>query len=433
MKSRKILLTTILLSFVLCLHAQSALEAIRQDISFAASNYRVYPDPDSLNYNLTPAPKGKKPFYISHYGRHGSRYINNRKGYDIPYKMMQKADSIGELTPLGQDILKEMQKIIEDTEGQWGDLTSTGQMELRNIGHRMIQRFPEVFQGDAYVDAKSTVVFRCMLSMGTCLTEMAKMNPQLRISMRASKRDMWYMNHQDKKLRNNAMTTQAKEAYDKFTNKRIKNPKLMKMLFKHPRIASKVVEEKMLNFYLIKMGLFQLNTDFYDQSFLRELFTPEDIYNMWQHENVWWYIQHGACKLNSSRQPYTQRYLLRKIIEEADSCIRLEKPGAQLRFGHETVLLPLTCLLGVNGADLEIADMERLESRGWWGSSIFPMGANLQFVFYRSDSNDKDVVFKVLLNEKEATLPIGTDMAPYYHWEDFRSIYLEKLDKYENK
>ncbi|MBO7371453.1 MAG: histidine-type phosphatase, partial [Bacteroidales bacterium] len=26
------------------------------------------------NYSLTPAPKGYRPFYISHYGRHGSRY-----------------------------------------------------------------------------------------------------------------------------------------------------------------------------------------------------------------------------------------------------------------------------------------------------------------------------------------------------------------------
>ncbi len=431
MKSNRIIFTTLLLFLVLSLQAQLALEAIKQDISFAASNYRLYPDKQEVH--LTPAPAGKKPFYISHYGRHGSRYLNDRKGYDIPYNMMMRADSLDELTPLGKDVLKEVKTIIEDAEGQWGDLTSTGQMQLRNIGHRMVERFPEVFSGDAYVDAKSTVVLRCMLSMGTCLTEMAKMNPQLRISMRASKRDMWYMNHQDKKLRNNAMTALAKEAYETYTIKRVKNPKLMKMIFKHPRAVRKVVDEKMFNFYLIKTGLFQLDTDMYNQSFLRELFTPEDVYQLWQHENVWWYIQHGACKLNDTKQPYTQRFLLRKIIEEADSCIRLEKPGAQLRFGHETVLLPLTCLLGLNGADLEIADLERLETRGWWGSNIFPMGANIQFIFYRSDPNDKDVVFKVLLNEQEATLPIGTDMAPYYHWSDFRNIYLEKLDRYEDK
>jgi hypothetical protein len=55
------------------------------------------------------------------------------------------------------------------------------------------------------------------------------------------------------------------------------------------------------------------------------------------------------------------------------------------------------------------------------------MGANLQFIFYRSGPKDKDVLLKVLLNEQEATLPIPTDCAPYYHWADFRSYCLEKL------
>jgi hypothetical protein len=64
-------------------------------------------------------------------------------------------------------------------------------------------------------------------------------------------------------------------------------------------------------------------------------------------------------------------------------------------------------------------------------SLVFPMASNLQFVFYRSDLNDEDIVFKVLLNEREATLPIPTDMAPYYHWRDFRTFYLNKLDSYQ--
>ena len=59
------------------------------------------------------------------------------------------------------------------------------------------------------------------------------------------------------------------------------------------------------------------------------------------------------------------------------------------------------------------------------------MAANIQFVFYRKDLQDKDVLVKVLLNENEATLPIATDCAPYYHWNDFRDFYLKKLDSYK--
>ena len=60
------------------------------------------------------------------------------------------------------------------------------------------------------------------------------------------------------------------------------------------------------------------------------------------------------------------------------------------------------------------------------------MAANLQFVFYRSGPQDSDVLLKVLLNEQEATLPIATDCAPYYHWSDFRSYCLAKLDAYDS-
>jgi hypothetical protein len=37
----------------------------------------------------------------------------------------------------------------------------------------------------------------------------------------------------------------------------------------------------------------------------------------------------------------------------------------------------------------------------------------------------------VLLNENEATLPIKTDDAPYYHWNDVRDYYLKMLDEYQ--
>jgi hypothetical protein len=423
-------ITAIFLLLVLCVQAQSVKDIIKKDPSYAACNYRIYPD--SVEMPMTPAPEGKHPFYISHYGRHGSRYINNRDGYDIPYKMMLRADSMGQLTPTGHKVLKEIELIIEDSEGQWGDLTGFGQLQQRHISQRMMERFPEIFSGDAHVDAKSTVVNRCMLSMGSFLMEMAKMNPQLRITMRATKRDMWYMNHQDKLLRK-GMPEETEKAYDQFVAKYSKNAKLMKQLFINADSASKVVDEAWLNYYIIKMGLFQLNTRLYKEAYLTDLFEIEDLYNLWKTDNVWWYINYGNSELNDGDRPYTQRYLLRQIIADADSCILLEKPGVQLRFGHETVLLPLTCLLDINGYGQHIDDWENLDAQGWWSSDVFPMASNLQLIFYRSDINDKDVFFKVLLNEQEAQLPIKTDCAPYYHWKDFREFYLDKLDKYDKK
>lgn len=430
MKRNSLQLTVLWLLLAVSAQAQTVADLIKNDPSYAACNYRIYPD--SVDMPMTPAPAGKQPFYISHYGRHGSRYINNRKGYDVPYKMMLRADSLGQLTPTGHDVLKEIELIIADSEGQWGDLTGFGMLQQRHIAQRMIERFPEVLSGDARVNARSTVVTRCMMSMGSFLMEMAKINPQLRITMRATKRDMWYMNHQDKLLHKD-MPEDIEDAYNQYVAKYSKNHKLMKQLFIDADSASKVVDEMWLNYYIIKMGLFQLNTHFYQKTFLTDLFEVEDLYNLWKTDNVWWYLNYGSSQLNDGDRPFTQRYLLRQIIADADSCLQMEKPGVQLRFGHETVLLPLTCLLGVNGYDKRIDNWEDIEAEGWLSSSVFPMASNLQLIFYRTDINDKDVLFKVLLNEQEAQLPLSTDCAPYYHWNDFRKFYLDKLDKYDEK
>ena len=123
--------------------------------------------------------------------------------------------------------------------------------------------------------------------------------------------------------------------------------------------------------------------------------------------------------------------LLRKIIEEADEAIAKKGHGATLRFGHETIVLPLICLLGLNGFDRQFENLEDLDVNGWINFDVFPMAANVQWVFYRKNPQDKDVLFKILLNEKESWLPIPTDCEPYYHWKDFREFYLKKLDAYQ--
>ena len=408
-------------------HAQTVRDLIIRKPVYASCNYNTYPD--SFPKKLTPSPEGKKPFYISHYGRHGSRYISSRSGYDIPFRMMEHADSVDELTPTGDRVYHEMKLVMADTEGRWGELTGYGKDQHRGIARRMIEHFPEVFRDDARVSCVSTIVPRCIESMGVAMAEMKQINPQLRITMEASQRNQWYMNHQDRKLRRGYMTPEAQKAYDTYISSRMGNSRLMELIFKNPDIVKEIVDEEHFNYYLIKMGLFQQNTHLWQNTYLQDLFETDELYRMWQIDNVLWYIQHGACKLNGGKQPTSQIPLLKRLIADADSCIRLEKPGAQLRFGHETVLLPLVCLMGINGYDLATDNLDELETKGWWCSSVFPMGANLQFIFYRSNPKDQNVLMKVLLNEQEATLPIATDCPPYYRWTDVRSYCMEILKR----
>ena len=427
----KVLLTATALAPSAEASAQSVVDIISKNPAYATCNYNIYPD--TLMFESTPPPRGKQPFYISHYGRHGSRYISNRKGFDIPYLMMLHADSLDELTPTGKRVLEEMKIIMADSEGQWGELTDYGRQQIRLIARHMMERFPEVLGGNATVTGVSTTTPRCLLSIGTTMMELMQRNPQLQITISSSKRNMNYLNFQDMALRKNYMTPEARKVFDSYINKRQGNKRLMELLFLNPDIVDEVVDETQFNYYLMKMGLFQQNTHLYKNTFLTSLFTTEELHRMWQMDNALWYIQHGACKLNGGLQPYSQRHLLRQLIADADSCLRLDKPGAQLRFGHETVLLPLVCLIGIDGYDLETDDLDDLEPKGWWSSSVFPMASNVQFVFYRSNPNDKDVLVKVLLNEKEATLPLPSNRAPYYRWTDLRRYCLKKLRQYDKR
>lgn len=429
MKNHRILLLFTLLWMVSEGMSQSAFGLLSKDRNLSASNYCIYPD--SIEPVLTDPPLGKKPFYMSHYGRHGSRYLNDRKGYDFPYGILAKADSLGKLTPLGQKMLKQLGMIRDDSEGRWGDLTGLGKQQHRRIATRMVQRFPEIFSGNNHVQARSTTVTRCVISMGAAVQQLVTLCPQLQISIDASQKDMWFMNHQDSVLRSRMKHPETRKVYKAFCEPRNYSPRVMQMLFNDSVYAREHGDEVWLIYYLIKAALIQQNTSFGRDCSLIDLFSYEEIHQFWQKENAWWYYSYGPSLLNGGEQHYTQRYLLRKMIEEADSCLQLKTPCAQLRFGHETVVLPLVCLLGINGFDFQTDDFEKLEPAGWWACLVFPMASNVQLVFYRDGPKDKNVLVKVLLNEREARLPLPDDLAPYYRWKDFRKYYLKKLDDYE--
>ena len=424
-------LLTLANSLFMKVSAQSTIkDEIRHNIRFSASNYLAYPGPQQ--HRLTPPPAGKKPFYLSHYGRHGSRYHNKYITYDIPYQIMASADSVGKLTPFGQDVLQRLKLVREDAQERLGELTPLGAEQHQQIAHRMVERFPEIFEGKTTIDARSTTVVRCILSMENFLLQLIRENPKLKIHHNATHRDMYYLNQQDKRLWNMKMDSVTKVRYEAFTKPREKNDRLMRSLFNDMDYVSQHVDAGKLNYFLFKVACNIQSTDMRNQLTLYDLFTDDEVYRNWEKENAWWYINFGGSTLNGGLQPYSQRNLLRKIIQDADSCLKLDRPTVQLRFGHETVVMPLTCLLNLNGYGLATDRLESLTRKEWADFKIFPMGSNIQFIFYRSDPADTDVLFKVLLNENEASLPLKGDLAPYYRWADFKAYYLKKLEAYEN-
>lgn len=75
---RHLLLTAVAvcLSFT-TISAQTGRELLRENPMRAANAYHVYEAPKDIKG--TPVPEGFTPFYVSHYGRHGSRYHTSPK------------------------------------------------------------------------------------------------------------------------------------------------------------------------------------------------------------------------------------------------------------------------------------------------------------------------------------------------------------------
>ena len=411
--------------------AQQAREDFRKDITLSGSNYKAYPGPQKA---LTPAPAGYTPYYISHYGRHGSRYLLGSRDYDMPYNALKKLADAGMLTEKGLEVFDKVGQIREEARGRDGELTQLGAEQHRCIAKRMYERFPEVFKGKTNIDAKSTQVIRCVLSMENALLQFTTMNPELNITHDASRHDLYYMNYKDSvliALRNEA--TKAQEFKD-FSQKHRTGDRVINLLFKDKEFLK---ENKISGHFLVEK-IFELasniqSTELRHKFNMYDLFNEDEVYDLWAGSNAWWYVSYGNSPLSGGIQGYSQRNLVRKIISEADSCLAFPHPGATLRYGHDTMVMPLVCLLNLNGYGKQ-EPLDYRDKNGSLNYRIFPIACNGQFIFYHKNDQDKDVIFKVLLNEDEAQLP---DLKPvqgcYYKWSDFREFFLKKINDYEKK
>lgn len=425
---KKNLLLVFALMLNLTISAQQARKDFKKEITMSGSNYVAYPGPQKA---LTPAPEGYEPFYISHYGRHGSRYLIGTSDYDRPYNILKKAKDQGVLTAKGEEVMEKVRRIKEEAWRRDGELTLRGAEQHRGIAKRMYERFPEVFAGNVRIDAKSTTVIRCILSMENALQQLKAMNPSLDIRHDASEHDMWYMNFDDKELFAKRMPKEVKDAYNAFSDRHLNYEKTMRKLFTGESYWRDSIDASWLCDNLFKLASNMQSTELRKEISLYELFDEDQIYDMWQRNNAWWYINFGPSPLNGGTQPFSQRNLLNMIIHEADSCLQLQHPGVTLRYGHDTMVMPLVCLLDINGYGKQIADLEQLDNEEWYNYRIFPMACNLQFVFYRKQGSG-DIIFKLLHNEDEAAIPVKTDIAPYYHWNDFKEYCKKRLDSYKN-
>lgn len=378
------------------------------------SIYYAYPKPAE---NLTPPPEGFEPFYISHYGRHGSRWITS----DDRYTKIIEVFENHKLTPLGEDVRKRLHNIWNDTDGRSGDLTPLGEQQQKQIAERMYRNYQPVFQDNTIISARSSIVTRCIMSMSAFCERLKELNPTLQITREANKRYMNYIAYTSPEAEEfSSENTEWRKDFYRFESEHIKPQRLLASLFKHP--------EEIREPYNLMIGIYWIASDIQNtdlQISLYDIFDKQELFNIWQCVNYRMYVCNAGSPLNKGVMPRSATSLLKNIIESADEAVSKQKTSVTLRFGHDTNLIRLLTLMKIEGCYNKETDSSKYY-QAWQDFRVSPMAANLQLIFFRNKQGE--VIIKILHNETEVKLPIHSEIIPYYSWKDVRDLYSKQLN-----
>lgn len=404
--------------------AQTARQLIASNPERAANIYHRY---ETFGTSDTPAPEGYVPFYISHYGRHGSRYHSGQSFFNKPIHFLDSLDKADALNETGKRLLKDIRAYAAVHNGVEGILTQTGSREHREIAERMYKRFPEVFnqKGRKDIFAVSSIFPRCLQSMSNFTGELRSFAPDLRVNMYTGDRYMAYIANSVPFTRENAILNNAR---DSVAMKLINPERMMRMICKnYPDNNISLKDKVLFIFNLYYVGAIRQDIEVPLPDIFCTYFDLDDLMGCWEADEVRMYGGFGeTTEIGSFRSTGVGIPLLKDFVSKADEVLAGKtRKCADLRFGHDTGLAPLLFLINAEGCKdgKSINDA----SKNWWCFREMCMGSNIQMVFFKNA--DGDILVKILHNERETTLEgAKTFSGPYYKWSDLREFFLSKIE-----
>ena len=421
MKRSLLFLATLLLLSPLA-QGQDVRTRLQQDPSRYANVLHSYEAPDAIVD--TPAPKGYEPFYVSHYGRHGSRYHVAMEVVTRVSHLFDSLDSLGLLTAEGARLHKDLKTLEACHDGQVGYLTLLGGREHQGIAQRLYERVPGVFNqaGRDRIVAESSYVQRCIQSLANFTMVIKGFAPQLRFDVYAGERFMRHISP--------GTSVKRKPSHgivcDSLLHARIDPNRIMNAWFNDPWDAARHLgkfDVRTFIYYTLYAGhISQCLVDDYEVPDIYQYFTEDELYNLWYLADISEFDSMANTLENECRFNETGRKILADFVEKADAAIAGNDIAANLRFGHDSGLMPLLSYLRLEGYE-EIISMVDAPEKGWYCFEQMPMASNLQMIFYKDKKGD--VLVKILRNEQETTIPaLKPYKGPYYRWKDLRDYFV---------
>ena len=377
-------LLTGLFSVVVWAQGVDALSQLKVDPRKSYGNDYPYP---LKKLEMTKAPKGYTPFYISHYARHGSRYYWTDKLYKELDTMLVKAHEKKLLTAEGEAFREKYMAAKQELQASVGELSQLGWEQHQGIARIMYENYPEIFGKGGNVYAISSLAGRCVMSMAAFCLELTQCNPNIDIREQSSR-----------------LTLDGVVPTDR------QNPFLRKFPHQRPRY-----EKNRSQFH---------SEDSLRQKIVARLFNNIDSVPGNKH-----HIGSNLINLYTSLPSIGCEGMMSGLVTDEE--IAKEWEASNLGSYSWVFLGPLTILMGINGADRDPEDPYEVKNcyQNWETCKA----SNIQLVFYRGKKGTDDILVKCLLNGDEATLPVPTTQYPYYRWSDFRDFYTQRIQNALNR
>ena len=398
----------------------------------------------------TAAPKGYEAFYISHYGRHGSRYPYTATVATALLDLLHEAEGKENLSEYGSGLMAKVELFMEKAGNHIGELTDLGRQQQYRLAGEMAERYPQAFRKGAVVTAQASSSSRSILSMASFCTALARKCPSIRIDQfqgfAETQATAPNMGRNPLRIKGPGLGNPYRESPAEFMQRRFPEftETVLGKMFRDPYAAlgDRDVQYLMDHIYMLIGGMNSLpdgvRMDFSD------IVTPETLARMWELDNYQRFCEYIVYTASCCS-------VFKDIIERADARLALldsaagklegraegavgRAEGADLRFGHDHVLMSLLMIADIDSFGELPENPDEL-------GHVFqtfrsPMAANLHFVFYRPKNGRGPILTGLSLNGQPARLSaldkelgISPDESAFYRWDDVKAWFEKRFSQ----
>lgn len=373
---------------------------------------------------MTAAPKGYKPFYISYTGRHGARYAIKDEVYEKVLELLRNSHDAGKLTEAGEDLYRRYEVFYPNVAYRGGDLTSKGQEQLHFIANTLYHNFPEVFKGRTRAEVLSTPVPRVLLTMVCFLDEIRTLDDDFGFTVDTGRKYLPVLEPNGSKNPYRTVVPATKESKESAAAMKASRIDAKGFCSRYFNDVDSLERNYGMFTFEDNMRSIVMDIQCLDEASAKDnmldIFTPEELFNLWEVRNYNGYLFWGFSPLADNRSVTNNAAILKDIMEKAEKNFASGEIQMDLRFTHDTAVLPLVSFMRLNNFGAVVNDPD--EVKNYWRSDQIPMASNLQLIFFRSKKNP-EILVKVLYNGHEAMLPLPEAAPSFYPWSAFNDFY----------